>query len=213
MPSMRLHPDILTSRQRRVIRWLGPLLTFDGFYLAGGTCVAIRLGHRRSVDLDWFLPSRFQAPHRLEERLRQAGIAFQIERIERGTLLGRVSGVRVSLLEYTYPILSPPTKWNHGPCRLASVPDLAAMKLSAIAQRGSKKDFVDLHALIGQGISLPRMLAWYQQKYRATDTSHVVYSLLYFADADAQRMPHMRTETNWRAVKHRIRQWVQNGIR
>jgi hypothetical protein len=210
---MRLHPEILTPRQRRVIRQLGALLTAEGFYLAGGTCAAIRLGHRRSVDLDWFLPSRFAEPLRLAERLRQGGIALRIERIDKGTLLGRVCGVRVSLLEYTYPILSPPGKWSDGPCRLASVADLAAMKLSAIAQRGSKKDFVDLHALVGKGISLRRMLAWYRQKYQVMETSHVVYSLLYFADADTQRMPHMLTATDWRAVKQRIQRWVQVGMR
>ena len=210
---MTLHTDILTGRQMQMLRRLGPLFARGGFYLAGGTCLALRIGHRRSVDLDWFTGARFRDPLAFAQGLRQAGIAFTTDRIDVGSLLGRVSGVRVSLFEYAYPLLQRPTAWRETGSRLASLPDLAAMKLSALAQRGSKKDFVDLFALIEQGVSLRRMLGWYQQKYAVQDTAHLLYSLVYFEDADPERMPRMTWRADWRGIKQRIREWVRANAR
>jgi len=206
---MSLHPNILTTRQRRALHLLAPELTTAGFYLAGGTCLAIRLGHRRSMDLDWFTGTAFDDPLLLARRLQRAGVPFVIDRIDAGSLLGRVAGVRVSLLEYSYPMLEPLTVWPTGKCRLAALPDLAAMKLSAIAQRGSKKDFVDLHTLILRRLSLNQMLAWYRRKYGVKDTAHVRYSLLYFDDANTERMPRMLAKADWRSIRRTIQLWVK----
>lgn len=95
-------------------------------------------------------------------------------------------------------------------CALASLTDLACMKLSALAQRGAKKDFVDIYALGIQYCSLPDMLDWYRQKYAVTDFTHVLYSLTYFDDADRERMPRMFWESSWRTIKKTIAQWVRN---
>jgi hypothetical protein len=208
---MSLHPEILTARQQRVLNQLAPALSAAGFYLAGGTCLAIRLGHRRSLDLDWFTSSPFESPLRFARRLQQSGVPFTTDRIDAGSLLGRVSNVRVSLLEYPYPILKPATFWPAAKCRLAAIPDLATMKLSAIAQRGSKKDFVDIYALTLRRLPLRKMLGWYQQKYSVSDTAHLRYSLLYFGDAETERMPQMLAKADWRTVKRSIQAWVHAG--
>ncbi len=59
---MRFHVEVLAPAQRRVLGRLGPVLTARGYYLAGGTALALHLGHRRSVDLDWFTPEPLGDP-------------------------------------------------------------------------------------------------------------------------------------------------------
>lgn len=179
------------------------------FYLGGGTALAIHLGHRRSVDFDWFTRERLADPLYLARDLSDQDIAFVTRDIERGTLHGSVSGVQVSFLEYRYPLLQPLVAWPMFGCILASPEDLACMKLSALAQRGAKKDFVDVYALGIKYCSLSDMLGWYQQKYAVTDLTHVLYSLAYFDDADRERMPRMFWDSNWRTIKQTIAQWLQ----
>jgi hypothetical protein len=83
------------------------------------------------------------------------------------------------------------------------------MKLSAVASRGAKKDFVDLYALGVRSRSLPQMLEWYRQKYSVEDRAHLLYSLVYFDDANRQPMPRMLWDVNWRTTKKTIQRWVQ----
>lgn len=196
--------------QKKVLRQLGPLIATQQFYLGGGTALAIHLGHRRSVDFDWFTRERIAEPLRLARDLNDQDIAFVTGHIERGTLHGSVSGVQVSFLEYRYPLLQPLVAWPMFGCALASPEDLACMKLSALAQRGAKKDFVDIYALGTKYCSLSDMLGWYQQKYAVTEITHVLYSLAYFDDADRERLPRMFWDSDWRTIKTTISQWVKN---
>jgi predicted nucleotidyltransferase component of viral defense system len=179
------------------------------FYLVGGTALAIYFGHRRSLDLDWFTEDHISDPLRLAQDLRDEGVAFRTGHTERGTLHGAVGGVRVSLLEYRYPLLKPPISWpEFGTC-MASLADLACMKLSALAQRGSKKDFVDIYALSLKHKPLRELLRLYQQKYAVADVAHVLYGLAYFHDADKERMPKMLWDADWRTIKRTIQEWVR----
>ena len=79
------------------------------------------------------------------------------------------------------------------------------MKLSAIAQRGTKRDFVDVFALLEAHSTLDRMLVLYRQKYSTADVLHVLQALAYFDDADTQRMPSMLWDVEWPLIKDRIR--------
>ncbi|HEX9943724.1 MAG TPA: nucleotidyl transferase AbiEii/AbiGii toxin family protein [Thermoanaerobaculia bacterium] len=206
---MSLHPEVLTERQRKALRLLGPQSAADGFYLAGGTALALHLGHRRSVDFDWFLEGQLPAPLRLAREIQDRGIPFVTGQVERGTLYGTVHGVRVSFLEFRYRMLDPLVPWPDFGCRLAGLRDLACMKLSAITQRGSKKDFIDLYALGHSGFSLPDMLEWYRAKFEVEDIGHVLYALAYFDDADGERMPRMVWKAEWKEIKRTITGWVR----
>ncbi len=206
---LSFHPEALSAVQRRVLRQLGPLMTQRQFYLGGGTALAICLGHRRSVDLDWFTKERIVDPLRLAQEIRDERVPLVSGQVERGTLHGTVSGVRVSFLEYRYPLLRPAVLWPEFRCLIAPLEDLACMKLSALAQRGSKKDFIDIYALGLKHRSLPDMLRLYQQKYSIGDLGHVFYSLVYFDDADKERMPKMLWDADWRAIKKALQEWVR----
>ncbi len=206
---MGFHPEILTHTQKRVLKLLGPFTHPHDFYLAGGTALAIHLGHRRSQDLDWFTTGRIPDAISLAASIREEGIPLGVRQVARGTLNGSVSKISVSFFEYQYPLLQKEIFWSEVGCRLASLPDIACMKLSAIAQRGRKKDFVDLYALGIKFFSLKQMLSFYQKKFSLKDIGHVLFALTYFDDAEKERMPVMAWRTQWKTIKTAIQTWVK----
>ncbi len=205
---MSLHPEILGPRETRVLQRLAPPATRWGYYLAGGTALALHLGHRRSDDFDWMSTQALPDPMDLAERLRQAGVPVKTQEVAKGTLHGSVSRVRVSFFEYRYPLLRSLVRCSELGVSLASLEDLACMKLAAVAQRGSRKDFVDVYAIGRERIPLGRMLALYGRKYSTKDVGHVLYGLAYFEDADRERMPRMVWDVSWPTVKRTISEWV-----
>jgi hypothetical protein len=206
---MTFHPEILQGAQPQVLRQLSTIVSPRQFYLGGGTALAIHLGHRLSVDLDWFTPEKIADPLRLAQDLRDEGAPFVTGSTERGTLHGMMEDVRLSFMEYHYPLLEALVPWPEFGCHLASMADLACMKLSAVAQRGSRKDFIDIYALASNCFSLPDMLAMYQRKYSVKDISHVLYGLAYFDDADRERGLTLMWDIDWKVVKKTIQGWVR----
>ncbi|MFN7814542.1 MAG: nucleotidyl transferase AbiEii/AbiGii toxin family protein [Planctomycetia bacterium] len=203
-----MHAEVLPDRQMACLRTLGPAATELGFHLAGGTAVALAIGHRRSVDFDWFI-QRF--PGRsvdMRELLASRGVDLVPESLAERTVHGRVAGVNVSFLEFRPPLLEPLVEWPELGCRLASVADLAAMKLLAVTQRGTRKDFIDVLAL-SRILRLDRMLACYRRRFEVTDTSRVLAGLCYFDDADPEPMPTMLVPLDWETVKHELRALVR----
>jgi hypothetical protein len=207
--SMKYSTEGLSKKQISVLKSLGGQMSAMGFYLAGGTALAIHLSHRISVDLDWFTPNSFADGMILAQSLRNSNIDLDIEQVSSGTLHGSVKGVRVSFLQYQYPLLKPLEQWNEMSCPLASLEDLACMKLSAIAQRGARKDFCDIYALGKKAFSLSQMLGFYQKKFSIRDIGSVLYGLVYFDDAESERMPRMLLDVGWREIKNTILGWVK----
>lgn len=205
---MRAHLGVLAPAQRKALKQVALLATQRGFYLGGGTAVALHLGHRRSIDFDWFIQKPLGDPMLLAQHIRSRGIDFTTSKVEAGTLHGFLAGVRFSFLEYPYPLLSPSVRLKDFDCSVASLDDLACMKLSALAQRGSKKDFVDIYALALKHRTLPDILALYMRKYSVEDMSHVLYGLAYFDDADKERMPRLLWKTDWKTIKKAISNWL-----
>ncbi len=205
---MTFHPEAISDVQQAVLRRLGPIASDLGFYLAGGTALALQLGHRRSIDFDWFTVERID-PMGLAMDLRERDVPFITGSVDKGTLLGTVSEVQVSFMEYRYTLMQPLLPWPAGEVSLASLDDLACMKLSAVVQRGSKKDFIDIFALIMKHKSLPDLLALYHRKYAAADIGHVLYSLAYFDVADEERTPMLLWDEDWPGIKRAIVAWVQ----
>lgn len=210
---MTMHAEVMPPTQQALLHRIGPFATRQGFYLGGGTAVAIYLGHRRSVDLDWFTGDRLADPLQLGVAVQEEGLAFEAESVEAGTLHGTAEGVRLSFLEYRYPLLRPLAPWPAFGCELASVEDLVCMKLSAIAGRGARKDFLDLYALGEQGIRLTQMLDLYQEKFGTADIGHVLFSLTYFDDAEAEALPEMLRDLDWTHVRATIEGWVRDYVR
>jgi len=106
--------------------------------------------------------------------------------------------------------LKPLINWPSFDCPLASIDDLAAMKLLAIEQRGAKKDFLDIYAIGMHGRSLAGMLQLYHKKFSVSDISRVIYSLCYFDDAEPEPMPTMLADITWDDAKKTIQTWVKS---
>lgn len=207
---MKVHLAAITSRQLRVIDQLGSLLSAQGFYLAGGTALALQLGHRKSVDLDWFVAQGLDSPLAFAENMQTEGIKVAVTSMDEGTLHAQIKGVRVSFLRYRYPMLERMVEWKAHACQMASLNDIACMKLVAVAQRGAKKDFIDLYALLSSNnISLASLFDDVQRKYRLGDAGHMLHALTYFADADVEPTPKMLWRVTWHEVKTAIKNAVQ----
>lgn len=207
-----LHWQALPARQRSVLGRLGPAVTAEGFYLAGGTAVALHLGHRRSVDLDWFTERPLLDPLDLAGRMRGRDIELEVRQAAPGTLHAAVSGMEISFLEYRYPLLQPLAPVEECACLLASLDDLACMKLAAVVQRGARRDFLDIYAIGTRHCALSEMLSLYQRKYGIQDILHVLRGLSYFDDADRERMPLLLWRFDWRTVKGTIQGWVREMV-
>lgn len=207
-----IHPEVLPAAQRAALERTGGVLDGLGFYLGGGTAVALRLGHRRSEDFDWFRAEAEGDLHALAARLRAAVAGFEMTDVGRGTLHGVAGGVRITLLEYPYPLLRPIEPWDVGGCRIASLEDLSAMKLAAVAQRGSRRDFVDIHALLAHGLTLEGMLEGYRRKYGVRDVAHVLRGLCYFDDAEGEPVPVMLKAASWEDLKRDLARRVREQV-
>lgn len=83
------------------------------------------------------------------------------------------------------------------------------MKLAAIAQRGSRKDFVDFHEIALHHIPLEDALELYRREYSINDIAHVLVGLTYFDDADDEPMPMMLTDLSWDKVKRQFTEWAR----
>jgi hypothetical protein len=205
-----LRGNVLPEIQREVLATLGDCAGRAGFYLAGGTAVAVHLGHRQSVDFDWFTPSALEEPLVLAERLRSEAPGLQTASVGPGTLQAQILGVRCSFLSYRYPLLRPAVPWSEFSCTLASIEDLACMKLSAVAQRGARKDFLDVYAIGLQGLGLRQMIGLYREKYGVNDVGHLLAGLTYTDDAEREAMPVMLVPIDWNEVKASLRGWVKH---
>lgn len=213
MRADRWHPQVMTAAQRAVLARLGPIADREDCYLAGGTALALHYGHRRSVDLDWFTRGSIEDPLALAARIRDAGVRLEVGQVSRGTLHGTVNRVRVSFIEFRYPLLARTTLRAEAGCAVAAVRDIACMKLAAIAQRGSRKDFVDFWALLAHHRRLPAMLEDYRKKFAVRDVSSVLYGLGYFDEAEAEPLPTMLVPVGWPQIRTAVAAALKQAAR
>ena len=182
---MRARPAVVPPALQKALRRLAEIGATDAFYLAGGTGLALLLGHRRSVDLDFFSrTNRLQSDERrtLLAQLRRLP-AWTLLQVRDGTVQGRVGRVRVSFFWYPEPLIKPLLR--HGPVRIASTVDIGLMKIGAVIGRGARKDFIDLYAIC-RHIPLSRLLALAPKKFRDSRdfTLQALRALSFFDDAD-----------------------------
>ncbi len=194
-------PDSLLA----ILEPVGLFFSQHMFYLAGGTALALRLGHRLSVDLDFFTPAPFSV-EALEAEMIAVFPEIQVISKTRGSICAVINGVKVEAFHYPTETLEA-TELVEGVC-YASLEDNAGMKLSALVNRGTKKDFTDVCALL-EVFSLKQLLALYDQKYPNSNSFMLLTSLTYFTDAEKEADPVFLTDHTWEKVKNKITQAVQ----
>ncbi|MBI4606463.1 MAG: nucleotidyl transferase AbiEii/AbiGii toxin family protein [Planctomycetes bacterium] len=195
-----MHDEILTDRQRNGLEVLRRTGLVSRFYLVGGTATALHLGHRLSIDFDLFTDQEFE-PGEIIAQL-QSTLPLEVRRQSPATLHSVLNGVQLTFLRYPYPLLDPLLDGPSG-LRVAQTRDLLAMKVVAVAQRGTRKDFIDLYFLCRAGRTLEEGLELLPRKYLGAkfDLYHVVNSLQYFTDAEKQPLPAMLAAFSWEECK------------
>ncbi len=166
--------------------------------LVGGTALALQLGHRKSIDLDFF--GLWDTSLDVEEVLSRCG-HVQVEHKTKTIRTFFVESVKVDIVYYPYAWLEPPVVCDN--ITLASIKDIAAMKLEAVNNRGSRKDFMDVAFLL-EHHSLRELISFYRAKYPASNEYMVLRSLVYFDDAELEPMPLMLKPLTWDVAKERI---------
>ena len=204
-----LHYDAIEPHTFELLKRLQRLPTLADTRLAGGTALALQLGHRLSVDLDIF--GRWDFSVDMTSLLGQIGIVEK----QSGTPDGRmqfffVDDVKVDCIAYEmYEWLEPPVEENG--VRLAGIKDIGAMKINAITNRGTRKDFVDVARLLDE-FTLEDIFGWYQEKYPQANPALALRSLSYFVDAEAMPMPQMLICFDWDAAVEKIQASVRNLV-
>ncbi len=196
-----MHEKVLPRGSRELLAKLESLTApeLEGWTLAGGTGLALQLGHRVSVDFDFFRTDRF-SPDNLFRRLRQTGPAELLQE-EDHTLTAIVADVKVSFFKVPDDFLFPRVPYSF--FEIADQRDIALMKLAAISGRGSRKDFVDLYTILRGNLSLEECFIRLPDKYGQGrfNTYHILKSLTYFDDAEREPKPEMLEPFDWDECK------------
>ena len=202
-----MHIDILPFKTKKVLHNLNKLNLINNFYLTGGTALSLQLEHRESEDLDFFNQNTFE-PEIIQRQLTAIGKLKEVA-IDTGTLNCFLDGVKLQFLYYPYRLLEPKIKWKN--IQVSSKLDVACTKLITISSRGSKKDFIDLFFLLKE-YDLQNLFEKLKDKYPKIDynQTHILKSLVYFTEADAQPQPRMHKKVNWQEVKEEIIDKVKN---
>jgi hypothetical protein len=173
-----MHQEALTKEGLGLF----PALTaFGAFYLAGGTALALQIGHRSSVDFDFFSPEPIERGllNKVRRVFEGSTIQVLINNPEELTLL--VDGVKITFLSYPFPVLSPLVPL--GPVQALSVAEIGATKAYTIGRRGTYKDYVDLYFILKDKHStLEDLVRLANEKYGSEFNSRLFLEQLLFMD-------------------------------
>lgn len=203
-----LHYETVLPDTLGLLKRIQSLDSFKQTRLVGGTALALQLGHRKSVDLDLF--GRFTLS--LEELTADLSEFASVVPLSSSKMMRFliVDGVKTDIVNYPYDWIDNPVTENG--LSLAGIKDIAAMKLSAITNRGTRKDFIDYHYLL-KSFSFDELIDFYLAKYSDAQLFTALKSLTYFEDAENDPMPVMIAPLDWEDVKSKIRTEVSSYLK
>ena len=187
----------------------------EDFFLVGGTALALQLGHRISIDLDLFFNKDFETVDILQELRNDLEFTVILQKNKNSMIINarkKYSNnefVKIDFVKYPYPLINKVKEMDG--LRLLSIEDIIAMKLSAIANRGAKKDFFDIYELLKK-YSLSDMFKLFSKKYPEIAHFHILKSLAYFDDAETEFDPISLNNTTWKQVKMIINNKVNDYL-
>lgn len=199
-------PDVILPETFNLLYEIQQDAFFDGFFLVGGTALALQIDHRLSIDLDFFSLQPFDN-QQLEAHLSEQ-YGFHTDYVATNTLKGFVQNIKVDFLTHAYPLVR---SLVHGEgLSLAALEDIGAMKLNAIAHSGNRqKDFYDLFFLL-QHHSLQDILLAYQIKYSNSNPIIPLKGITWFDDIDFEmEKPMLKRKVSFELVKKRLLEATQ----
>jgi len=179
---------------------------FERFSLVGGTALALYMGHRLSLDIDLFTPEPFDAPQM--EKYLIDHYPFDGLMLRENTLMGKIDHIKVDLITHAYPLLN--SWWVEDDVRLYSQIDISAMKLSAIADSGTRlKDFVDI-SFLSTRMTLNEMVAAYGNKYKNSNPIRALKGLGYYNDIRFNEKIDLLIGTySWDSIRKRLEEMIR----
>ena len=179
------------------------------FNLVGGTALSLQIGHRKSIDLDMFSHTDFEAAVLLQHLIEE-GYQPSVRHSFKQTLIVEIEGVKVDFIRFRYPFAHD-VRIIEG-IRLTNIQDIACMKIDAIMGRGRKKDFCDLYFLLRK-YDLNDIMTWYQQMFQHSTLFHVYKSLTWFEDANLDgELEVFDKKYSWESAKKVIVKAVEKTI-
>ncbi len=194
-----LQTKTVTPELYRLLKEFMKIPDFDGLNLVGGTSLALRWGHRKSIDIDLFGKIDLNDNNFLKNLSSLGDVT--ILKSSKNIKIIAINGIKVDFVNYKYKWIKKNTIIND--IRFASIEDIAAMKINAITGRGTKKDFIDVYFLLKK-YSPEQLIKYYQKKYTDGNIFLVKKSLLYFFDAETNEMPEMFYDIDWETIKKTI---------
>ena len=197
-----MHPKVLSTDGWAVVRRLSAAGLLQSWTLAGGTGLALQIGHRYSEDLDFFRHGSWNPDYLVGALVGVGKVVVQSRSADKLHVV--VDGLRVSFLEAQAPLLCPGTSYRG--LRVADTQDIAVMKVVAIGGRGSRKDFVDLYFYLRGAGGLDSVFALLRRRFTEVDYNeyHLLKSLVFFEDAETEPMPMLIRDVSWHTIKHAI---------
>lgn len=207
MQKDNFHFQALPAETKRALESFSemPLFRTGGWYLAGGTALALQVGHRQSVDLDFFTPKKEFDELKLERTLENTG-KWNTTSADSGTLYGEYRHAKASFIAYPF-FVSSGKYARFGTIKILLPEDIAVMKIIAVSQRCRKRDFIDLYWYTHNREPLADVLNRVQKHYpnKNLNIPHFIKSLNFFADADNDPMPTLFFDATWEEIKKYFR--------
>lgn len=213
MAAIDLKEEVLDKDKKRVIRLQAELVREGRFFLAGGTGLGLRLGHRLSEDLDWFTPTPFEAKRLITKLSSLSEKPTDIVQHGAQTVRAYYKKLETSFIAYAQVPARPEQVHVAGvEIPLADIPIIAAMKAAALHDRGARRDFIDVHAIVSlPGWSIARFIE-HASRELPLEPKQIALSLTYFADADKDEMPR-GSKVSWDRVKKDLEKGVRDWQR
>lgn len=200
-----MHLEILDQPRIDLLKEIVSNIDIGEYYLAGGTALSLQLGLRKSVDFDFFVPHKFNTDALYTQLADLCPDDIRATTVDdRGTCEVIMNGIKVSFFEYQYDTVYEYVRDKDLPSlAMASIEDIAAMKVAAIGGRGSKKDFFDLYEILTRtNYSVKQLVDDVYEKFgESRNYSYMAMALNYFADADSEHLPETFVKYNWGDIK------------
>ncbi len=194
--------NIIDEKRCKLLKRITENVSIPEYYMIGGTALSLQLGLRESYDFDFCVPIQFNNELLLEELERIGEV--KVKQNQKGTCDVVLDGVQVSFFYYPNKVINEFITTDEMPnLKMASILDIAVMKIVAIGGRGAKKDFFDLYNIMNKcNINLKELANGLLQKCGSkTNYANIIMGLSYFEDAEQEILPKTFVEYNWEEIK------------
>lgn len=194
--------NIIDEDRYKLLKNITKLVSIPNYYMIGGTALSIQLGLRESYDFDFCVPEGFNNELLLQE-LQSLG-EIEVKQNQKGTCDVILNGVQVSFFYYPNQVIKEFVITEEMPkLKMASILDIAIMKVIAIGGRGAKKDFFDLYNIISKNnVTLDELTKGLIQKCgNHINYVNTILGLSYFEDAEQEILPTTFVEYDWEEIK------------